>query len=658
MNIISIRSLHGPNTYAHRPVLVMRLDLAEFAGRETRDIPGFNEALLTLLPGLSDHRCSRRRAGGFIERLREGTYFSHVVEHVALELSEVAGIPAYFGKAISTDDRARFDIVTEYVNEAGMRYLLRTATELTGALAAGNSFPLQERITEARAVANRSTLGPSTCAVVDAAKRRNFPWRLTSEQTSVIEIGWGCNRRRIQAAMSDHTSAVGVDIACDKQITKTLLNEALIPVPAGQVVHSPEEALAAFREIGPPVAVKPLDANQAKGVTLNVQTEAGMTGAFQSAVEFSSHVLVEEMVQGDDYRVLVIGGKVVAAAQRQPAQVMGDGIQTVRQLIDQTNSDPNRGEGHLRPLTLLQINDTALKNLQAAGLTPESVPEAGRRVLLHQAANLSTGGTAADVTDLLHPDVARTCERAARVIGLDICGVDLVLRDITRPLDRGNGCVIEVNASPGLRMHVHPSHGKSRDVGEAIIDMLYPEGTTARIPVVSITGTNGKTTVTRMIGHILQSAGMNVGMTTTDAMSIRGTIVARGDLTGPQSARAVLGDSAVDIAVLETARGGIVRAGLGYDWSDVSVITTIQPDHVGQDGIRSVDDILYIKSLVAERVREGGTLILNLDDERVAGISDLPRVREPEKRIVYYSLVRGGADVQRRSPGKQHRLLS
>ena len=651
MKIIDIRTLHGPNIYAHRPVLIMRLDLENFAERETKDIPGFNDSLLALLPGLSDHRCSRRRPGGFIERLAEGTYFGHAVEHVALELSELAGMPAYFGKVVSTDCPGTYDVVAEYANEEGMRSLLRAACDLVEALAAGKAFPLQERIAGARAAAEQSELGPSTRAVVEAVRRRNFPWRMAGEQSSLIEIGWGRNRRRILAAMSDQTSATGVDIASDKMLTKKLLDDAMIPVPAGKIVRSVEEALAALKEIGPPVAVKPIDANQAKGVTLSVRTDAEMTEAFRSAAEFSALVVVEEMVEGTDYRVLVVGGKVAAAAQRCPAQVTGDGIHTIRELVEQTNRDPNRGEGHTKPLTFLRINETVLKNLQAVGLAPESIPDKGRHVLLQQAANLSTGGTATDVTDLIHPEVARACERAARIIGLDICGIDLVLRDIAGLMDRRNGSVIEVNASPGLRMHTHPSYGRSHDVGEAIVEMLYPQGTTARIPLISITGTNGKTTVTRMIGHILQSAGMNVGMTTTDAIYVRGKIIARGDLTGSQSARTVLGDPAVDVAVLETARGGIVRSGLGYDWSDVSVITSIQPDHIGQDGIRSVDDILHIKSLVAERVREGGTLILNLDDERVAGIADLPRVREPERKIVYYSVLRGRDAIHQHGGG-------
>jgi cyanophycin synthetase len=651
MNILSIRSLRGPNVYAHRPVLVMRLDLEALAGKETREVPGFNDALMALLPGLADHRCSRRRTGGFVEKLWEGTYFGHVVEHVALELSELAGIPAYFGKALSTDIPGTFDIVTEYVNEQAMRGLLRIACELTQALTVGNQFGLQEHLAEARALAHRSELGPSTRAVVEAAERRGFPWRMVSEEMSLIEVGWGCHMRRIQAAMSDRTSAIGVDIASDKELTKKILADVMIPVPVGKIVSSHDEARAAFREIVPPVAVKPLNANQAKGVTLNVPTEAAVTEAFDCAAKYSSPVMIEEMIQGNDYRVLVVGGKVIAAAQRRPAQVTGDGVHTLRELIELTNRDPNRGEGHTKPLTLLAINETVVKNLAAAGLTPDAVPEPGRQVLLQQAANLSTGGTAADVTELVHPDIVHTCERASRIIGLDICGVDLVLRDITRPMDRSNGSIIEINASPGLRMHVHPSHGRSRAVGDAIVEMLYPRGAPARIPIVSVTGTNGKTTVTRMIGHILSHAGRHVGVTTTDEMHIRGTVVARGDLTGAQSARTVLSDPAVDIAVLETARGGIVRSGLGYDWSDVSVITTIQPDHIGQDGIHTVDDIFHIKSLVAERVREGGTLILNLDDERVAGIADLPRVRDPHRNVVYYTLTGSREDVQRCSRG-------
>ncbi len=651
MRIISIRTLHGPNLFAHRPVIIMRLDLEDLTGKETKDIPGFNERLLALLPGLTDHRCSRRRAGGFVERLREGTFFSHTVEHVALELSELAGMPAYFGKAIATEKRGIFDIVTEFDSEQGMHSLLHLACSVIDSLVAGKEISLEDPIRQAQAVAAANEMGPSTRALVDAAERRGFPWRQLGEGSSIIDIGYGSRRRRIQAAMSDETGVIGVDVAGDKQLTKRLLADAMIPVPAGKVTRTIGEALAALEAIGSPVAVKPADGNQANGVTLNVCSPAAMADAFAHAATFSSQVLVEEMIEGNDYRVLVVGGKAIAAAQRCPAQVTGDGVRTVKELIDQMNSDPDRGQGHAKPLTFVEITEVVLRNLEAAGLTLEDIPESGKKVLLQQAANLSTGGTASDVTDLMHPEVARTCERAARIIGIDICGIDLVLRDITRPMGKNNGCILEVNASPGLRMHLYPTHGKGRAVGEAIMETLYPQETSARIPIISTTGTNGKTTVTRMIGHILSKAGWNVGMTTTEGLSIRGEMVARGDLTGFQSARTVLCDPAVDIAVLETARGGIVRSGLGYDWSDVGIITTIQPDHVGQDGIRSVQDILYIKSLIAERVREGGTLILNLDDELVASVADLPRVREPRKNIVYFSLKRRREEVQQHAGG-------
>jgi cyanophycin synthetase len=393
----------------------------------------------------------------------------------------------------------------------------------------------------------------------------------------------------------------------------------------------------ALEGLGAPVVVKPLNGCQGKGVSLNLTTPAEVVHAFQVAREFSQDVLVEELFVGRNYRVLVVNGKMIAASERLPAHVVGDGRHTIRQLIDIANEDPSRGEGHEKPLTRIKIDPILLAHLRKSGLSLDHIPEREETVFLREGINLSTGGTAKDVTDVVHPDIKRLSERVARVIGLDICGVDLVLRDIIEPLKEGGG-VIEVNASPGLRMHHYPSEGRSRDAGAAIVDMLYPPGAPARIPIISITGTNGKTTVTRMIAHILAESGKRVGMTTTDGIYIAGECAAKGDTTGPHSARTVLCDPSVEVAVLETARGGIARRGLGYDWSDISVMTNIQPDHIGQDGIESVEDLVHIKSLVAERVAEGGTLILNADDERLARLAENPRVNAVKKQVVYFSI--------------------
>jgi cyanophycin synthetase len=636
MRIDKIRTLAGPNIYNHKPVLVMKLYLEDLAETESRDVSGFNERLVALLPGLKEHHCSKGRPGGFVERLETGTYFGHIVEHVALELSGAAGVPVYYGKTLYADEPGCYNVVVAYKAERGMHYLLTTAVELVGALVKNDPYPLEEKIEEARRIIARTELGPSTRAIADAARRRDIPWfRINND--SLVQLGYGKNRRLIQAAMTSNTGGIAVEIAGDKELTKSILEQADLPVPRGVVAETADEAIAALSEIGGAIVVKPLDGHQGKGVSLNLTTEIEVVEAFRIAQEHGHDVLVEEMYEGRDYRVLVVGGKLVAASERVPCHVVGDGKHTLGELIELANLDPQRGEGHDNVLTRIKVDDVMLAYLRKRVLSFEHVPAAGERVFLRETGNLSTGGTAIDVTDRVHPEVKRMCERAARVVGLDICGLDLVAADIAEPLQRGNG-FIEANAAPGLRMHTAPTEGQPRDVGGAIVDMLYPHDAQARIPIISITGTNGKTTVTRMIGHILQEMNWSVGMTTTGGIHIGGELVARGDTTGPHSARVVLSDPTVEVAVLETARGGITRRGLGYDWSDISIITNIREDHIGQDGIRDIEDLVYIKSLIAERVREGGTLILNADDEQSVRLIENDRVRRTSKQFIYFSL--------------------
>jgi cyanophycin synthetase len=632
-----IRVIPGPNVYSYRPVLVMKLYLEELTGRESCEIAGFNERLLALLPGVRTHHCAKGRPGGFVERLEEGTYFGHVVEHAALEMMELVGVGTNHGKTRSAGGRGAYHVVVECQAEKGTEFLLRAAVELVAALVKGEPYPLEEALEEARRIVARTELGPSTRAIVEAAERRGVPWSRVGEG-SLIQLGYGRHRRFVEAAMTSSTSAIGVDIASDKELTKTLLAAASIPVPQGVLVASEEEAVEAFSDLGAPVVVKPYDGCQGKGVALNLRTEREVRQAFRAAREYSSRVLVEELLQGRDYRVLVVGGKVTAASERVPAHVVGDGRHTVGELIEFENRNPERGEDHDKSLTKIKVDAAVTELLAKSGLSLEAIPAEGERVLLRECANLSTGGTARDVTALVHPEVARMCERAARIVGLDVCGLDLILDDIAEPpRPAGNG-VVEINAAPGLRMHTSPSEGEARDVGRAIIEAVYPPGAPSRIPVISVTGTNGKTTITRMIAHAIAKTGKTVGMTTTDGIYIGGERILKGDTTGPRSARAVLSDPAVDVAVLETARGGIVRGGLAYDWSDVAVLSNIRLDHLGQDNIRSLDDLLYVKSLVAERVKEGGTLILNADDERLASLMDIPRVKRIPKNVVYFSL--------------------
>lgn len=628
MRIENIRALRGPNVHHRKPVMALLLQLEELTDQESSDVPGFTDRLLELLPGLNRHHCGRGYEGAFVERLREGTYFGHVVEHVALELAGQLGNEGTYGKTRHADEPGLYLVIVRYSNEAAMRHLLRVSVELVEALTEGRPFDLVPHMQQAQRLLADTELGPSTRAIVDAATARGIPWRRLTDG-SLIEFGQGIRRRRIQAAVTGGTSHIAVDAAGDKALTKKLLQEAFLPVPPGSVVTSLEEARSVHRELQEPVVVKPVNGNQGRAVTMNVRTEAELVAAFRKAAAVSEEVLVEEQLTGADYRILVVDGRMVAASRREPCQVRGDGTSSVGQLIDAANQDARRGEGHRKPLTRIEFApDEQLPDL-------ERVPEQGERVLLRHTANLSQGGTAVDVTDEVHPATRRLCERAARVIGLDICGLDLIAADISAPLEGG---IVEVNASPGLRMHLYPSEGRPRPVGAAIMNMLYPPGETGRIPLCAVTGTNGKTTVTRLLGHILAQEGRHVGMTTTEGIQLGTERIAEGDLTGAASARLVLADPTVEAAVLECARGGILRRGLGYDWSDVAVITNIRMDHVGQDGIEDIEDLVWIKSLVAERVREGGTLVLNADDEESAALADSDRVRELPRRIIYFAM--------------------
>ncbi|MBS4023605.1 MAG: cyanophycin synthetase [Dethiobacter sp.] len=620
MKIKDICFFTGRNIYSHRPVMRLRLDPEQWRSFRTNEHPFFVEKLVELLPGLSDHYCSRGRPGGFLERLIEGTYLGHVIEHVCLDLQQQAGVGTDYGKTMSAKG-GLVDIICEYRCRQAADLLGRTAVAVVNSLLAGSEPDFKEAVSLAKRLAAEHLPGPSTAAILAAAHKRGIPVQHLAEGASLYRLGSGIYQRRISASISDTTACIAVDIAGNKQLTKKLLREHGLPVPCGEVVYSLDKALAAAQELGYPVVMKPDNGNQGKGVSLNINSEAEVETAFARAAQYSSGVMVEKFLPGRNYRLLIVDNTLVAASERIPAHVIGDGQSTILELIAQANSNPLRGEGHEKPLTRVTVDEITGTVLAKQGLSLGSVPLRSRLVWLRESANLSTGGIAYDVTDKVHPLQAELAVRAAQIIGLDISGVDLVMDDISTPPMIQCGGIIEINAAPGLRMHLFPTEGKKRDVGQKIVDMLFPAGKPCRIPLFSVTGTNGKTTTTRMLEYVLRKNGFFTGMCCTDGIYINGTKVRQGDLTGPTGAGNVLGHPQVEVAVLETARGGIVRRGLGYDKADVAVITNIRADHLGQDDIETMDDLFHVKSLVAEAVYASGTVVLNADDPYVCDLT-------------------------------------
>jgi cyanophycin synthetase len=658
MRIVTLRRLRGPNIYCWQPAVMALVDLEELTGLETCDVPGFAERLLATMPGLADHHCSSGKPGGLVTKLNVGTFFGHVLEHVALELSHLIGREVYFGKTLWAGEPGLFRLIIEcpeyeWAGDPMAGDLLALAetvvTELTagrdpdGVFRAGQAGDQPARGPELQRLAtayDENRLGVTAAALARAARSRGIPVRRPAD-VGLLQLGYGANRRLVWAASTDQTSVIGVDIACDKAVTKQMLSVAGIPVPEGIVAHNPAEAVAAYGRLGGKVVVKPVFGNHGRDVFI-VGTVEEASRAFAVITGEGGSALIEDYVPGTDYRVLVIGDQVVAA-ELSPAQVSGDGVKDITGLIEQTNADPRRGVGHDRALTKITVDETVLGCLSAQGLTPASVPAAGQVVKLRHNANLSTGGTSKDVTDDIHPAVARMCARAAASIGLDICGIDLRLRDIARPPGKlsETGGIIEINASPGLRMHLEPTEGKQRDVADYIVGKLYPLGMPSRVPIVSVTGTNGKTSTVRLTAHLLRHSGLLVGMTTTEGVYIGHDLVHDSDASGPRSADIVLSDPAVQAAVLETARGGIVRRGLGYDRADVAVITNITSDHIGTDGIDTMDDLIGVKALVAEEIKEYGHLVLNADDRHSAGLARRPAIRDRQPVISYFSVTPG-----------------
>jgi cyanophycin synthetase len=662
-----LRHLSGPNVFTTAPVCIARVELGDLTGRETTDYPGFAERLTLTLPGLRDHHCAAGRRGGFTDAMAKGTYFGHVTEHVALELSGLAGRDIHLGRTMWAGGDGRYDVMTECPQDepddsAVPSELFRLAITVVEDLLAERTPDVSAHLEAIARTAERERLGPSTAAIAKVARSRDIPVRRVGG-LSILRLGYGCHRRLVSAAMTEQTSAIGVDIAGDKMLTKKLLARAGIVVPDGVVARTEVEAIMAADELDGPVVIKPRNGNHGRCVTVGVRTAAQARQAYRRAAAGSGscEVIVETFAPGRDYRVLVVDGRVAAAAELRPPCVTGDGEHTVIELIDLLNADPRRGQGHSRPLTKITVDDAMLAHIAAAGYQPGTVPTPGQQVTLRRNGNLSTGGTSKDVTDQVHADVAELCRRIAAVTGLDVCGIDLRAEDIGAPLvapslaggsGRPSGghkaaAVIEINACPGLRMHLSPAEGSGRAVAEAIVDRLYPPGAVSRIPVISVTGTNGKTSTVRMIAHVLRQAGLRTGMSCTDGVFIGGRCVLEADASGPRSAEMVLDDTTVEVAVLETARGGILRRGLGYDKADVAVITNISSDHLGEDGIDDTGDLIAVKALVAEELRTGGSIVLNAADHATVAIADRPAVRRNAPVLRFFSVTPGNAVIDR-----------
>ncbi len=635
-----IRALRGPNFWRLAPVIACDLRLGALEQRSSTELDGFSERLLTLLPTLNEHPCSRRTPGGFVARLREGTHIPHILEHVALELQTLAGSEVSFGRVVPSGDAGVWWVIVAYEEEdVGIRSM-REAVRLVRACITGAPFDLDALVAELQELYEDVRLGPSTAAIVEEAVRRGIPVRRLNSR-SLVQLGLGRNLRRIQATLSDFTSAIGVEIAQNKDDTKRVLENIGLPVPRGAVAKSLEEAVDIARDMGFPVVLKPLDASQGRGISPRLETEDAIGAAWSEALAFSTRVVVERFVHGRDHRVLVVDGRVAAVAERVAAHVIGDGTHTVAELIHLANADPRRGVGHTKVLTRIACDDTTVEYLSRTGRSLGIRPATGDVVYLRATANLSTGGTSIDRTDEMHPDNATACEMAAGVVGLDIAGIDIITDDISVPFRENDAMIIEVNAAPGVRMHTHPSAGKPRGVGAPILDMLYPPGAESTIPVIAVTGTNGKTTTVRLIAHLFRHTGKSVGFTTTDGVYLQNRLVMEGDMTGPFSANIILSNPTVDVAVLETARGGILRAGLGFDECDVGVVLNVTADHLGLRGIHTLEQLAAVKSVVPAVVKREGHAVLNGDDPLVAGMGE----RSPADIVFFSTAAEGGNEL-------------
>ncbi len=635
MEILKIQTLRGPNYWSiqHQKLIVLQLDLAEIREERSDEIPNFYQGLIELFPNLNSARWN-----GFSQLLREGIFLEKILPQVALELQSLAEMPVEFSCTRSTSTPGLYQVVFEYRDEKAGRYAARAALRLCQSLRDRGYYPAEELeldLRDLREIRADGALGPSTEAIVREAEARGIPWMQLNTR-AMTQLGYGVNQKRIQATQSDRTSILGIELAQDKEATKEILQKHGIPVPQGVTIQDYDELEAAVEQVGGfPLVIKPLDCHHGRGATIDINSWREAEAAFDTAIAISKcgKVIVERYHSGRDHRVLVVNGQVIAVAERVPAHVMGDGRSTIEELIESTNRDPRRGNGHENFMTCIELDRSSFELLRKQRFNLDTVLRKGELCYLRTTANLSTGGIAIDRTEEIHPHNIWLAERAARVIGLDIAGIDIVTPNISRPLGEAKGVVIEVNAAPGFRMHICPSQGQSRNVAAPVLDMLFPPQTNPRIPIIAVTGTNGKTTTTRLIAHIMKQTQRTVGYTTTDGIYVDDYLVEAGDNTGPQSARLILQDPTVEVAVLETARGGILRSGLGFDTCDVGVVLNVTGDHLGIDGIETIEDMAALKTVVAEATLPHGYAVLNADDPLVSAMA-----KRTKAQIAYFSM--------------------
>lgn len=634
MKIEKIQALRGPNIWSisRKKLIQMRLNLEELEQFPTNKIDGFRERIEKLIPSLITHRCSEGYEGGFFHRIETGTWMGHVIEHIALEIQSLAGMETGFGRTRETKTPGVYNVVFNYIEENAGIYAAEESVKIAQALIDNIEYDIDACIQQLREIRERVRLGPSTGSIVEEAQSRRIPW-IRLGKNSLVQLGYGINQQRFQATITGKTSSIAVDIACNKEITKKMLQDAAIPVPAGDLVTDADGLERVIRKIGFPLVLKPLDGNHGRGQTINVQDWETAKEGLVYAQTISHKVIVERYVTGFDYRVLVINHKMVAAARRVPAHIVGDGLATIQELIDLENQNPRRGYGHENALTEINVDKDTVELLGKLEYTLETIPQKGETVYLKSTANLSTGGTSIDVTDMVHPENITMCERISKIIGLDVCGIDIMAENLTQPLKESGGVILEVNAAPGFRMHLAPSEGLPRNVAGPVVDMLYPPGKPITIPIIAVTGTNGKTTTTRLISHIVKNNGYRVGFTTSDGIYIQNTMLTKGDTTGPISAEFILKDPTVEFAVLETARGGILRSGLGFGQCDIGVLTNINEDHLGINDIHTLKDLTKVKRVVLDSVKKNGWCVLNADDEY-----SMRLINDLDARVAIFSL--------------------